>query len=430
MQGSVAYNLGFAALVCFVCAVLVASAAVSLRERQEANAALEKQRNVLIAAGLASGREGLTREEVAQRSAAIRQVVIDLATGEELPDIDPQTFDQSREAAEPSSSREAPPNTAQVERIPHRALVYQLLDERGEIRLLILPVEGAGLWSTLRGFMALDADLDTIRGITFYEHKETPGLGGEVDNPKWKALWQGRKAFDESFEPTIAVIKGRAGTAEEDPYHVDGLAGATITSRGVTNLLHFWLGENGFAAYLNRIPRKQEAGSLMASRARTALVDPLISNNPITLQVLGICSALAVTTKMDTALVMSAAVISVLLLSNFFVSVLRNQIPTSIRIIVQLTIIASLVIVVDQVLQAYVFEISKQLSVFVGLIITNCIIMGRAEAYAMPKSSRPECGRWHRQWARIRHHLDGHGVPPGAVRLRVGVRRFDPPAGG
>ena len=121
----------------------------------------------------------------------------------------------------------------------------------------------------------------------------------------------------------------------------------------------------------------------MAKGARAALVDPLISNNPITLQVLGICSALAVTTKMDTALVMSAAVIMVLLFANFFVSVLRNQIPTNIRIIVQLTIIASLVIVVDQVLKAYVFEISKQLSVFVGLIITNCIIMGRAEAYAM-----------------------------------------------
>ncbi len=121
----------------------------------------------------------------------------------------------------------------------------------------------------------------------------------------------------------------------------------------------------------------------MSNRARTALVDPLISNNPITLQVLGICSALAVTTKMDTALVMSTAVICVLLLSNFFVSVLRNQIPTSIRIIVQLTIIASLVIVVDQILKAYFFGLSKQLSVFVGLIITNCIIMGRAEAYAM-----------------------------------------------
>jgi Na+-transporting NADH:ubiquinone oxidoreductase subunit D len=99
--------------------------------------------------------------------------------------------------------------------------------------------------------------------------------------------------------------------------------------------------------------------------------------------VLGICSALAVTTKMDTALVMTAAVIGVLVLSNFFVSLLRNHIPTNIRIIVQLTIIASLVIVTDQILKAYLFEISKQLSVFVGLIITNCIIMGRAEAYAM-----------------------------------------------
>ncbi|MBZ0115155.1 MAG: NADH:ubiquinone reductase (Na(+)-transporting) subunit D [Thermoanaerobaculia bacterium] len=121
----------------------------------------------------------------------------------------------------------------------------------------------------------------------------------------------------------------------------------------------------------------------MADKAREALIDPLFNNNPIALQVLGICSALAVTTKMDTAMVMSIAVIVVVALSNFFVSVLRDQIPNSIRIIVQLTIIASLVIVTDQILKAYVFEISKQLSVFVGLIITNCIVMGRAEAYAM-----------------------------------------------
>ncbi len=119
------------------------------------------------------------------------------------------------------------------------------------------------------------------------------------------------------------------------------------------------------------------------TKARDALIDPIFNNNPIALQVLGICSALAVTTKMEPALVMSAAVIGVTMSSNFFVSALRNQIPTNIRIIVQLTIIASLVIVVDQILKAYLFEISKQLSVFVGLIITNCIIMGRAEAYAM-----------------------------------------------
>ena len=121
----------------------------------------------------------------------------------------------------------------------------------------------------------------------------------------------------------------------------------------------------------------------MASKNQEALVDPLFNENPIALQVLGICSALAVTTRMDTSLVMSIAVICVLTLSNVFISLMRNSIPTNIRIIVQLTVIASLVIVTDQILKAYLWDISKQLSVFVGLIITNCIIMGRAEAYAM-----------------------------------------------
>ncbi|MFT4976391.1 MAG: Na+-transporting NADH:ubiquinone oxidoreductase subunit D [Myxococcota bacterium] len=113
------------------------------------------------------------------------------------------------------------------------------------------------------------------------------------------------------------------------------------------------------------------------------LIDPLFNNNPIALQVLGICSALAVTTKMSTALVMCVALTAVLTLSNLSISTIRNYIPPSIRIIVQLTIIASLVIITDQVLKAYLFDISKQLSVFVGLIITNCIVMGRAEAFAM-----------------------------------------------
>jgi Na+-transporting NADH:ubiquinone oxidoreductase subunit D len=116
------------------------------------------------------------------------------------------------------------------------------------------------------------------------------------------------------------------------------------------------------------------------------LIDPLFDNNPIALQVLGICSALAVTTKLETSIVMSIAVVAVMTLSNFFVSILRNHIPSSIRIIIQLTIIASLVIVTDQILQAFVYDISKQLSVFVGLIITNCIVMGRAEAFAMQNS--------------------------------------------
>ena len=127
----------------------------------------------------------------------------------------------------------------------------------------------------------------------------------------------------------------------------------------------------------------------MADKPTKVLLDPLFENNPITLQVLGICSALAVTTKMETSAVMSLAVIGVLIGSNVAVSLLRTSIPTNIRIIVQLTIIASLVIVADQILKAYVYDISKQLSVFVGLIITNCIIMGRAEAYAMQNSPGP-----------------------------------------
>jgi Na+-transporting NADH:ubiquinone oxidoreductase subunit D len=121
----------------------------------------------------------------------------------------------------------------------------------------------------------------------------------------------------------------------------------------------------------------------MATSAEKALLDPLFENNPIALQVLGVCSALAVTTKLETSIVMCFAVTFVMTLSNLSVSLIRNHIPSSIRIIVQLTIIASLVIIADQILKAFVYEISKQLSVFVGLIITNCIIMGRAEAFAM-----------------------------------------------
>jgi Na+-transporting NADH:ubiquinone oxidoreductase subunit D len=127
----------------------------------------------------------------------------------------------------------------------------------------------------------------------------------------------------------------------------------------------------------------------MSSKTNQVLLDPLFNNNPIALQVLGICSALAVTTKLETSLVMSVAVIAVISLSNLSVSLIRNMIPGSIRIIVQLTIIASLVIITDQILKAFLFEISKQLSIFVGLIITNCIVMGRAEAFAMQNSPWP-----------------------------------------
>lgn len=127
----------------------------------------------------------------------------------------------------------------------------------------------------------------------------------------------------------------------------------------------------------------------MDKKTKGLLIDPLFNNNPIALQVLGICSALAVTTKLETALVMSIGLTVVTAFSNLAISLIRNYIPNSIRIIVQLTVIASLVIITDQILKAFVFEISKQLSVFVGLIITNCIVMGRAEAYAMANPPLP-----------------------------------------
>ena len=129
-------------------------------------------------------------------------------------------------------------------------VVFDIVQD-GELKGLILPIEGYGLWGFLYGYLALEPDARTIRGITFYEHGETPGLGGEVDNPRWKALWPGRLAFDDRGKPAITVKKGIAGSVEDDPYQVDGLSGATITSRGVTNLVRFWLGDDGFGPYLD-----------------------------------------------------------------------------------------------------------------------------------------------------------------------------------
>lgn len=253
MQGSVGYNLGFAAAVCLVCAVVVSSAAVALADRQDRNALLDKQKNVLQALGLATADEALTEADVAERFEPIDLVVIDLATGQVDETVDAVTFDQRAASLAPGTSRPAPDNPARVPRLPNHALVYEMRDDTGALDGLVLPVEGLGLWGTLYGFVALESDLRTVRGLTFYEHKETPGLGGEVDNPRWKALWPGRQAFDDTLTPTIGVIKGAAGPVAEAPHDIDGLSGATITSRGVTNLVRFWLGDDGFGSYLERL---------------------------------------------------------------------------------------------------------------------------------------------------------------------------------
>ena len=258
MQGSVGYNLGFAAAVCLVCAVVVSSAAVVLADRQERNAALDRQRNVLLAAGLAGDDESLDAEAVAARSAPITPVVLTLSTGEAAA-VDPVGFDQRAASIDPARSAAAPDNVAGIMRLPTEALVYEVRDEAGRLDFVVLPIEGLGLWGTLYGFVALEGDLRTIRGLTFYEDKETPGLGGEVNNPRWKALWPGRLAFDDDLNPAIAVVKGLAGAVDEAPYAIDGLSGATITSRGVTNLVQFWLGPDGFGPYLARL--RDEGGA-------------------------------------------------------------------------------------------------------------------------------------------------------------------------
>ncbi len=250
MQHSTGYIVGFAVSVCLVCALFVAGSAVGLKPLQDANILLDRQKKVLTVAGLIQDGERPAREEIAAAfESSIRQKVIDLKTGELRPEIDGESFDQRAAASNPATSYAAPSNPSKVRRLPNNALVFDVM-EHGELKALILPIEGYGLWGTLYGYIALAPDARTIVGITFYQHKETPGLGGEVDNPRWKALWPGRLAFDDRGNPAISVKKGAAGSVEEDPYRVDGLSGATITSRGVTALVRFWLGDNGFGPYL------------------------------------------------------------------------------------------------------------------------------------------------------------------------------------
>lgn len=250
------YTLMFAAIVCTVCGAFVAGSAVLLHADQEKNKRADMQKNVLLAAGLISPSEEVTLESVtAIFKERVSAELILLKTGLPSPDGDADGFDQRAASADPKTSIVAPGNPANVQRLPLQGVVYRVTTSKGE--LVVIPAEGKGLWSTLYGFVALDAgDLRIIRGIAFYQHGETPGLGGEIENPKWQGLWKGREALDENFNPVISVIKGVAGDTADDPHHVDGLSGATITSNGVTHLVRFWLGEHGFGPYLLRLSKK------------------------------------------------------------------------------------------------------------------------------------------------------------------------------
>ena len=246
-----------ATLLCIVCSVLVSASAVLLEETKKQNKTLDRNKNILLAAGLfRKGDPDSKIPEIFQEDRArrffVETKVVDLATGDFNDQIDPVTFDQRKAARDPATSEAISPKTdiASVRRRSKSAVIY-LVKEGGEISQIVLPVHGMGLWSTMYGFLALDKNTTTVRGFTFYEHGETPGLGGEVENPVWQAKWVGKEIFDSSWNIDIEVVKGTAN--REAKHQVDGLAGATITSRGVTHLLHYWLGDEAFGPLLRKL---------------------------------------------------------------------------------------------------------------------------------------------------------------------------------
>ena len=238
-------------LVCFVCAIVVATAAIALKEKQDLNKVVDVQQNILQVAGLDD--DSMTIEE---RFTFIDAQVVDLATGEYVSDIDVEAYDQRLAAKDPEQSvvLTKDQDVAGIKRRANYAKVYLVKDNNDQINKIILPVHGYGLWSTLYGFVSVETDASTVYRVKFYDHAETPGLGGEVDNPNWRSIWTGKQFFDENGDYDLRVIKGSVNPNSQNAnYQVDGLAGATLTSRGVDNLFKYWLSDQGFGPYLDKL---------------------------------------------------------------------------------------------------------------------------------------------------------------------------------
>jgi Na+-transporting NADH:ubiquinone oxidoreductase subunit C len=245
-KDTVGKTIRVALALCIVCSVLVSAAAVILKPAQQANVQEDRQRNILAAAGLLE--PGVP---VSEQFANITPRAVDLRTGEFTDEVDAESFDPVQAAKDPSRSSRLSEeqDTANIGRREDYGVVY-IVGDASDPDTLIIPIRGAGLWGQMYGFLALEQDINTVAGIGFYEHKETPGLGGEVDNERWKNLWPGKRAFRDG-DVEIEVVKGSVD--RESPaaaYRVDGLSGATLTTRGVNNLVQFWLGENGYGPFL------------------------------------------------------------------------------------------------------------------------------------------------------------------------------------
>ena len=251
-RDSLANTFRVATILCLVCSLLVSAAAVTLKPMQERNVEVDRQRNILVAAGLDP--ENLrSADEVSAAFAEVTDIVIDLETGDDVSDEYPELgkYDQIKVAAAKKKGKTTrlgkDDDLARIKTRENHSHVYLYTDANGKKRY-IFPVRGLGLWSMLKGFVAIEEDLETIAGLTFYEHAETPGLGGEIDSARFKAAWPGKKLYDAEGNLAISVTKAKIA-----PEHkVDTLSGATITSDGVQNLLRFWLGPKGFEPYIKK----------------------------------------------------------------------------------------------------------------------------------------------------------------------------------
>lgn len=249
-KDSTAHVLIVALLLCVVCSVLVSAAAVGLRDLQEQNKAMEKRKNILQAAGI-------FREDrpVSEQFATIETRLVDLQTGTFSDRFNPVTFDSRSASRAPETGYRIPSDfdRAGIKERSRYQDVY-LVMQGNQLDQLILPVHGKGLWSTMYGFIALAGDLNSVNGFAFYEHGETPGLGGEIDNPTWQRQWRGKKIYGPDGRVRITISKGRVAASDpQAQFKADGLAGATLTARGVENLLGYWMGENGYRPFLDRL---------------------------------------------------------------------------------------------------------------------------------------------------------------------------------
>jgi Na+-transporting NADH:ubiquinone oxidoreductase subunit C len=251
-RDSVANTLAVAAGVSLVCSILVATASVLLKPRQEANEINFRQQIVLEVAGLY--RPGV---DIGEQFAAIDSRLVDLASGDYVTTIDASDFDAIA-ASNDASLGVAIPAEADIAGLRRRAIyapVY-LVRENGATRQIILPVYGPGLWSTMYGYLALEPDGRTIIGLRFYQHAETPGLGDQVERADWLAKWPGKQVFDDDGTVRIEVVRGQAGPGDAAVHQVDGMSGATLTGRGVSNLLQYWTGPHAFGPFLKQMNDK------------------------------------------------------------------------------------------------------------------------------------------------------------------------------